>query len=68
MRITRTGQVPIPQVIRETAGLLPHTAVEFEYVRGGARTSSHSIRSCISRRQGIQALSRARRQSPNTPP
>jgi AbrB family looped-hinge helix DNA binding protein len=31
MRITSKGQVTIPQEIREKAGLLPHTEVEFEY-------------------------------------
>ena len=34
MRITSKGQVTIPQAIREKAGLLPHTEVEFSYVRG----------------------------------
>jgi len=34
MRITSKGQVTIPQAIREKAGLLPHTEVEFEFVRG----------------------------------
>ncbi len=34
MRITSKGQVTIPQAIREKAGLLPHTEVEFQYVRG----------------------------------
>ena len=34
MRITSKGQVTIPQNIREKAGLLPNTEVEFEYVRG----------------------------------
>ena len=29
MRITSKGQVTIPQAIREQAGLLPHTDVEF---------------------------------------
>ena len=29
MRITSKGQVTIPQGIRETLGLLPHTEVEF---------------------------------------
>ena len=29
MRITTKGQVTIPQAIREAAGLLPHTEVEF---------------------------------------
>ena len=31
MRITTKGQVTIPQAIREQAGLLPHTEVEFLY-------------------------------------
>ena len=30
MRITSKGQVTIPQALRERAGLLPHTEVEFE--------------------------------------
>jgi AbrB family looped-hinge helix DNA binding protein len=30
MRITSKGQVTIPVEIREKAGLLPHTEVEFE--------------------------------------
>lgn len=34
MRITSKGQVTIPQDIREKAGLLPDTEVEFEYARG----------------------------------
>ncbi len=31
MRITSKGQVTIPAEIRERAGLLPHTEVEFDY-------------------------------------
>ena len=31
MRITSKGQVTIPQAIREKAGLMPHTEVEFDY-------------------------------------
>lgn len=34
MRVTSKGQITIPQDIREKAGLLPDTEVEFEYVRG----------------------------------
>lgn len=34
MRITSKGQVTIPQRIREEAGLLPDTEVEFRIVRG----------------------------------
>ncbi len=31
MRITSKGQVTIPAAIREQAGLLPHTEVDFEF-------------------------------------
>ncbi len=31
MRITAKGQVTIPVDIRESAGLMPHTEVAFEY-------------------------------------
>ena len=31
MRITSKGQVTIPAGIRERAGLLPHTEVDFQY-------------------------------------
>jgi AbrB family looped-hinge helix DNA binding protein len=31
VRITSKGQVTIPVAIRERAGLLPHTEVEFEF-------------------------------------
>ena len=31
MRITSKGQVTIPVEIREQAGLLPHTEVEFQF-------------------------------------
>jgi len=54
MRITSKGQVTIPVDIRERAGLLPHTEVEFEFdgkavrivrakARGGrgARVAAH---------------------------
>ena len=34
MRITSKGQVTIPQEIREKAGLLPNTEVEFKLVNG----------------------------------
>jgi AbrB family looped-hinge helix DNA binding protein len=34
MRITSKGQVTIPQEIREKAGLLPGSEVEFEYADG----------------------------------
>jgi AbrB family looped-hinge helix DNA binding protein len=34
MRITSKGQVTIPQAVREKAGLLPDTEVEFEITGG----------------------------------
>jgi AbrB family looped-hinge helix DNA binding protein len=34
MRITKKGQVTIPRDIREKAGLLPNTEVEFTIVKG----------------------------------
>jgi AbrB family looped-hinge helix DNA binding protein len=37
MRITSKGQVTIPQELREKAGLLPHTEVEFELDDAGVR-------------------------------
>ncbi|MBA2489276.1 MAG: AbrB/MazE/SpoVT family DNA-binding domain-containing protein [Chloroflexi bacterium] len=37
MRITSKGQVTIPQAVREQAGLLPHTEVEFIAERDGVR-------------------------------
>lgn len=37
MRITSKGQVTIPQAIREKAGLLPNTEVEFVLERGTVR-------------------------------
>ncbi len=37
MRITSRGQVTIPQNVRDAAGLLPHTEVEFVVERDGVR-------------------------------
>jgi AbrB family looped-hinge helix DNA binding protein len=47
MRITSKGQVTIPAEIRQRAGLLPHTEVEFEFDRGTVR-----IRRKAGRRKG----------------
>ena len=41
MRITSKGQVTIPQEIREKAGLLPNTEVEFRLVNG--RVTLHAL-------------------------
>lgn len=35
MRVNRKGQITIPKSVRELAGLLAHTEVEFEYSDGG---------------------------------
>jgi AbrB family looped-hinge helix DNA binding protein len=35
MRITSKGQVTIPREIRERAGLLPHTEVDFDFESDG---------------------------------
>ena len=37
MRITSKGQVTIPAHLRERAGLLPETEVEFAFERGAVR-------------------------------
>ena len=55
MKITTKGQVTIPQDIREKAGLLPNTEVEFEYVRGrvtltavpGAKSAGRSLAAAL---------------------
>lgn len=59
MRITTKGQVTIPQEIRERAGLLPHTEVDFLLERGGVRI----VRSQRARRpsRGARAVERLRR-------
>ncbi len=66
MRITSRGQVTIPAEIRERAGLLPHTEVEFEFdgavvriVRAKARdTNSRGARHVAHlRRRGDVAMS-----------
>jgi AbrB family looped-hinge helix DNA binding protein len=48
MRITSKGQVTIPQGVREQAGLLPDTEVEFVVEEGGVRI----VKAETSRRPG----------------
>ena len=48
MRITSKGQVTIPAEIREKAGLLPHTEVEFKLDGRGVRI----VRSRSTRKAG----------------
>jgi len=59
MRITSKGQVTIPQAVRERAGLLPHTEVEFVVERDGVRIvkADHAQRPT----RGAVAVSRLRR-------
>ncbi len=59
MRITSKGQVTIPQEIREQAGLLPHTEVEFIVEDDGVRI----VKAAASKRssRGEIALQRLRR-------
>lgn len=59
MRITSKGQVTIPQAVREEAGLLPQTEVEFVVERDGVRI----VKARRSRRpsRGALAVERLRR-------
>jgi len=59
MRITSKGQVTIPQAVREQAGLLPQTEVEFVVEREGVRI----VRARRARRpsRGTQVVERLRR-------
>lgn len=52
MRITSKGQVTIPQAVREQAGLLPETEVEFVVERDGVRI----VKARQTRRPGRGAL------------
>jgi bifunctional DNA-binding transcriptional regulator/antitoxin component of YhaV-PrlF toxin-antitoxin module len=44
MRITSKGQVTIPIHIREQAGLMPHTEVEFEFDGTAVRVRRAKVR------------------------
>jgi AbrB family looped-hinge helix DNA binding protein len=61
MRITSKGQVTIPQEIRERAGLLPHTEVEFLIDADGVRIVKAAGQSRRSR--GDEAIERLQRAS-----
>lgn len=56
MRITSKGQVTIPQELREKAGLLPHSEVEFELDGDSVRIR----RARKSTRRGDALISRMR--------
>ena len=59
MRITSKGQVTIPQDLRERAGLLPHTEVDFILEADGVRI----VKAREVRRpgRGLMAVDRLRR-------
>lgn len=59
MRITSKGQVTIPQAVREEAGLLPETEVDFVVEADGVRI----VKATETRRpsRGARALARLRR-------
>lgn len=59
MRITAKGQVTIPQAVREQAGLLPETEVEFLVEPDGVRIVKASGARRLSR--GARAIERLRR-------
>ena len=58
MRITAKGQVTIPQQVREEAGLLPHTEVEFVVEPDGVRIVK--VRQPIRPTRGAMAVARLR--------
>ncbi len=60
MRITSKGQVTIPAEIRERAGLLPHTEVEFEFDGKSVRIVRAKTRSKESRGARLVAHLRGR--------
>ncbi len=57
MRITSKGQVTIPQAVREQAGLLPETEVEFVVEPDGVRI----VKAAGRRGRGARAVERLRR-------
>ncbi len=59
MRITSKGQVTIPAELREKAGLMPNTEVEFELDRRGVRIRRASGKPARATR-GAAAVSRLR--------
>jgi AbrB family looped-hinge helix DNA binding protein len=56
MRITSKGQVTIPIEIRERAGLLPHTEVEFKFDGKAVRI----VRSRVRNGRGARLVSHLR--------
>ena len=58
MRITRKGQVTIPQDVRQRLGLLPSTEVEFEVVGDHVRLrkAGHSSNTGARKRDPLRSL------------
>ena len=56
MRITSKGQVTIPAEIREKAGLLPNTEVEFKFDGKSVRIVRASSLSGLTRRRNIHRI------------
>jgi AbrB family looped-hinge helix DNA binding protein len=61
MRVTTKGQVTIPVEIREKAGLLPHTEVEFELDARGVHLRRVKAKGAAGR--GAAAVARLRGQA-----
>jgi len=61
MKITSKGQVTIPQEIRQQAGLLPDTEVEFELRKDGVFLRRVQEK----RHRGAQLISRMRTMKPS---
>ena len=60
MRITSKGQVTIPAKIREQAGLLPNTEVEFQFDGKAGRIVRAKIRNGVGRGSKLIAHLRGR--------
>jgi AbrB family looped-hinge helix DNA binding protein len=65
MRITSKGQVTIPQAIREQAGLMPHTEVEFLVEEGSVRLVKGGVG--VRPTRGAQAVRRLREHGGRVP-
>jgi bifunctional DNA-binding transcriptional regulator/antitoxin component of YhaV-PrlF toxin-antitoxin module len=64
MRITSKGQVTIPQRIREEAGFLPHTEIDFEVDGAAVRIVKAQRAKKLTRGQlAVELLRRARDQN-----
>ena len=66
MRITSKGQVTIPIALREKAGLLPHTEVEFELDSKGVRIRPARRKGKLSK--GEELIEHLRRHRPTMKP